>query len=273
MFHKQTQQYNNHSNKLDCDKIDHNKDYNLVFNELQDYMLTNEFIYKFSNKCEINKKVVDKKESTETLVKYVNKIKNDFISPIEKDKLFWCFYILQNGLENYEFIKTIVYKTEQEFKYKTAEKIKEHKNTFKSLKLKICELQDELINQPCITIKGLIALCHIYNINLLYVKNRTYYEIIVNDTNNQNIILDMKDKTGKHLIHIPSVVTDEMIKSYKDNYWKIDNPNNCNNPLKSISSYTLVELQNICNCLSIQSQKDKKITKKELYEIILQNIQ
>lgn len=59
-----------------------------------------------------------------------------------------------------------------------------------------------------------------------------------------------------------------MISSYKNNYWKIDNPKQ---PLKSISNYTVSELKEICNKLSIPIEKNgKKLIKQELYENILQ---
>lgn len=245
------------------------QNYNHVFNELQDYMFTNEFIYKFSNckKDYKQKNILTSriKQTTDTVVKSIQKKEYDFFSPYEKDKLFWCFYVLQNGIDNYEFIKTITFKTEKDYKFKTAEKIKEYKDIFKSLKLKLNELQDEFINQSCISVKGLIALCYIYKINIIYVKNRTYYEIITNDTNKINVIINNNDT-----IQIPFNITDDMIHSYRNNNWKIDN---LKNPLKSISGYTLLELQNICNKLSIPIKKDnKKMTKQDLYENIIKNI-
>jgi hypothetical protein len=264
--------------------------YNHVFNELQDYMFSNEFIYKFSNKSHTNefinkknKRITNDDNIKNNKLQDSNKENNVFFSPHEKDKLFWCFYILHMGIEQYQFIKTISFKTEKEFKFKTAEKIKEHKDTFKVLKLKINELQDEFINQPCISIKGLIALCHIYKINLLYIKKRTYYEIISNDdingnvNNKINIIIDNTTnstnstnnlESTNNIIYIPFNVTDEAIQNYKNNFWKLENFNNI---LKSINSYTLSELQTISNKLSIEIYKgNKKMTKQELYEKILQ---
>lgn len=271
--------------------INKEQNYNHVFNELQDYMFTNELIYKYSNpkKNDKNNKnyiinkdtrhisnekninitfIANKNIETQKNNQSNKKEQNDFFSPTEKDKLFWCFYVLQNGIENYEFIKTISFKTEKDFKFKTAEKIKDYKDVFKSLKLKLNELQDEFINQPCISIKGLIALCYIYNINMIYVKKNTYYEILTNEIDNDhkiNVIINNNNN-----IQTPFNIKNDMIDFYKNNYWKIEN---LNNPLKSISSYTLLELQNISNKLSIPIKKDdKKLTKQQLYENIIKNI-
>lgn len=236
--------------------------YNHVFNELQDYMLTNEFIYKFSNN-ELKDKIKEKNNKTQNTILKKN---DNFIYPSEKDKIFWCFYILHKGIEEYELNKTISFKTEKEFKFKTAENIKKFKDTFKGLKLRVNELQDEFINQPCITIKGLVALCYMYDMNIMYVKNKTYYEIITNNEEKTNIIIENKEN-NINSIYIPFNVTQDMIKSYKDNYWKIEN---IGNPLKTVSSYTVAELQDICKRLSIQIEVNKKkLTKKELYENII----
>lgn len=253
------------------------QNYNHVFNELQDYMFTNEFIYKYSTskkdyKLEKTPNTSKQNKSNGTNHKHnhnvIKKEQSDFFSPYEKDKLFWCFYVLLNGMENYEFIKTVSFKTEKEFKFKTAEKIKEYKDVFKTLKLKLNELQDEFINQPCISIKGLIALCYIYNINIIYIKKKTYYEILTNDvddTHKMNIIINDNDN-----IKIPFNITNDMLESYKSNYWKIDN---LNHPLKAMSAYTLSELQNIANKLSIPIKKDdKRLIKQELYENIIKII-
>jgi hypothetical protein len=100
------------------------KDYNHVCSKLQDYMLNKDNIQRFAllqqeqmqkqkqkqnllknqdttlknNKVESNK-LVSKKEN------------NNFFYPRDKDSLFWCFYIIKNGLLNYQMIqnKNIVY--------------------------------------------------------------------------------------------------------------------------------------------------------------------
>lgn len=249
--------------------ITHNsKNYNHVFNQLQDYMLTNEFIYKFSKKYqEYDDEINDSKQNKNKQIKKSEpSIKTNEFSPVEKDKLFWCFYILYSGMEMYELNKSASFKTEKEFKFKTAEKVKEFKDTFKPLKLRINELQDEFINQPSISIKGLVCLCYIYNINILYVKNKSFYEIFTSSEGKINIIVENKVNNINN-IYIPLNLTDEMIKSYRNNYWKIDN---LNSSIKAISAYTLSELQDICKRLSIQTENNKKkMTKKELYENIL----
>lgn len=264
--------------------------YNHVLNDLQDYMFTNEFIYKYSKKnMKPVKDFFSHKDKAQDINQNhnqsnnINKKNDDIFFSYEKDKLFWCFYVLKEGIETYEFIKSSSFKIEKEYKYKTAEQIKLFKDTFKSLKLKQNDLQDEFINKSCITLKGLIALCYIYNVNILYIKNRMYHEIITNDINKINIIVDnskdciinhnqteLNSNNKQNNIYIDFNSSKDIIEFYKNNYWKIENSNN---PLKSINSYNLSELQNICSKLSIETKNNnKKLTKQELYEKILKFI-
>ena len=124
--------------------------------------------------------------------------------------------------------------------------------------------QDELVNQPIISIKSLQVLCLIYDINIFFIKNRTIYEIIVNDKPIKTIINDNNN------IYMIDDINEEKLTYYRNNYWKIDN---ISKPLNAFSSYSLTELQDICKKLEIPITTDgKKIQKKDLYQSILTKI-
>jgi hypothetical protein len=138
------------------------------------------------------------------------------------------------------------------------------KEKIKEMKLKLNEVQDELVNQPIISIKSLQVLCLIYDINIFFIKNRTIYEIIVNDKPIKTIINDNNN------IHMIDDINEEKLTYYRNNYWKIDN---LSKPLSAFSSYSLTELQDICKKLEIPITTDgKKIQKKDLYQSILTKI-
>ena len=188
---------------------------------------------------------------------------NNF-SPSEKDKLFWCFYIFLYGFEDYEIAKSSSFITEKNFKIKTVEKFPSFKGKIKEMKLKLNEIQDELVNQPIISIKSLQVLCLIYDINIFFIKNKTTYEIIVNDKPIKTIINDNNN------IYMIDDINEEKLTYYRNNYWKIDN---ISKPLNAFSSYSLTELQDICKKLEIPITTDgKKIQKKDLYQSILTKI-
>tara|TARA_Y100000389_G_scaffold150951_1_gene150614 strand:- start:13028 stop:13723 length:696 start_codon:yes stop_codon:yes gene_type:complete len=176
------------------------------------------------------------------------------------DQLFWAFYIILNGEQVYEFNHS--FQIEKEFKIKSIEELRKIKPQLKALKLKINEIEDELLNAKKITVKSLVALCLLYKKNLFYVWNRKYYEFITDANEPINIIL--WNSVNNNCSHI---IDDEKYKYYSENYWCIQN---IDKPFKSITGYTRDELVEIVKKLDILP--NSKETKKGLYEKILQKL-
>ncbi|MEX0598047.1 MAG: hypothetical protein WD512_16280, partial [Candidatus Paceibacterota bacterium] len=265
------------------------KDQNFLLSKLNDYMFTGNIINKFSsnttdsepenkqnNKQNIKRenkqnikqenKQNNKRENTNDThhTQHINQKEPQPFSPYEKDKLFWCFYIFLYGFEEYEMSKSSSFVIEKNFKIKTVEQLPTIKDKLKELKLKITDIQDDLINQQIITIKGLHVLCLIHDISIIVVKDKTLYEIIVNDKPTK-VIINENNK-----IFIPDEINEEKITYYRNNYWKIDN---ISKPLNGFSSYSLTDLQEICKKLDIEiTTNGKKIQNKDLYQSILSKI-
>jgi hypothetical protein len=271
---------------------------NELLNDLQNYMTTNTFIQKYNKPiCFKNNYNIDlhniKSKSLNLFIKNEkiqiktnigndafikqtnienksNDIKNNY-SPNEKDKLFWCFYIFINGYEKYELDRTSSFKIEKEFKFMIAEKLISLKNELKQMGLKKNDISAELTNNTCISIKSLLVLCHIYKIKLLYVKNNYYYLSEPDNTGEEKYplkcILHENDKIYIKDIDDNKDEQDKMLLYYHENYWKIEN---INKPIKSISSYSLLELQDICKKIKLPIEyNSKKLLKKDLYESIV----
>jgi hypothetical protein len=177
-----------------------------ILDNLQNYMLTNNFINKYSHSIPISNPIISQpvvainsiiKEKTNIFKnKNILEEKTNKFIPKEKDKLFWCFYIFLYGFEKYELAKVSLFKTEKDFKIASIEKLRLMKDKLKQFKIKINEIEDEYINKQIISIKGLYVLCLLYDINLIYIKDRTYYEINLDkDINNKlsNIIINEKN--------------------------------------------------------------------------------
>ena len=91
-----------------------------------------------------------------------NKTNNYNFITDKDDKLFWLFYQL---IFKNDFIeKEKNFQREKEVKINAIEKIRENKDTLKLYKLKIIDIENELLNEKKITIKGFIALCLCYSI-------------------------------------------------------------------------------------------------------------
>ena len=231
----------------------------------------NSNIYKNIN-CRIKKiNKLESKNNTENIECNINKQHTFAFTPEEKDKLFWCFYIFIHGYEKYELEKTSSFKIEKEFKFMIAEKLGSLKNELKELGLKKNDIREELTNDKCISIKSLVLMCNIYKINLLYVKNNYYY-LIEPDNNAETkyplkCILSENNKVCIKDIDNNKDEQNKVLLYYKDNYWKIEN---MNKPIMSFSSYSLLELQDICRKLKLPIENNnKKILKKDLYESIV----
>ena len=209
-------------------------------------------------------------------------------TPFQKDKLFWCFFIILKGYEEYEMNHSNAFSVEKQLKIETVEKLKSIKEKLKELKLKRTELEDELVNKQTITLKGLCALCLVHNVSITYVFGRKYCEINASEAGaseagagtsaaaasaaeRKGIIVQNAKKEDS----LKSTNEDEAyLSQVRAEYWLIEN---IQKPLKASSAYTLVELQDICQKLQLEThtqvnEKSKAKPKTKLYEEILQCI-
>ena len=154
-----------------------------IINDLNKYM----FHLKNIGKIEITKN--DTKIRPNTILKNNKKITNiinnnvnDIFFPKQKDNLFWCFYIILNNLSTYEMISNF-FTTEKETKYKYVEELRKRKELFKPIKISRNTVENELGNLKTITIKTIKALCYLKDINIFYIDNKKFYEIITNENN------------------------------------------------------------------------------------------
>ena len=195
--------------------------------------------------------------------------------PFQKDKLFWCFYIILHGYEEYEMNRSNSFSIEKQIKIETVEKLKTVKDQLKELKLKRTELEDELVNKQMITTKGLCALCLVHNVSITYVYGRKYCDIASVQPTTKGIIMQNEKKedalkwTSNEMNN-----NEDFLTQIRADYWLIEN---IQKPLNAPSAYTLNELQSIANKLQITThsqvnEKSKAKTKTALYEEILQTI-
>jgi len=198
------------------------------------------------------------------IVKKEKPINNESFIPFQKDKLFWCFYTLLKGFSEYEMHRTGFYAVEKAFKISTVEKLRAMKQEIKDLKLKINEVEDELVNKEQITLKGLQVLCLVYKVSLTYIYGKKYCEFLYNDDNDIKGIIKQTERKEHALIYEDAID----LSKIKQTHWFIEN---VQKPLKAPASYTLKDLQDICEKLEVPLKHEigKSKTKKDLYEDIL----
>ena len=127
---------------------------NHVLNDLQDYMLTSKNLSRFLKyqTPKPDKQLSQKKQKP--IIEY-KKREIEIYKPIQKDSLFWCFYILKHGYSNYEMeINNQYFTIEKQEKIKYIGMLRKNKDILKIYKIKpLTEIEDDLANNERISIK------------------------------------------------------------------------------------------------------------------------
>lgn len=229
--------------------------------------------FAIKNKMENN---IENNISNDSNIINVNIEKNNLYKIYQFDGLFWCFYAIKNGIMNYEMnISTDSFKIEKEEKFKCIELIRNNRELLKINKIKsISFLENELGNEKKISLKTFFALCIISNINIYYVDGRKVNFYMCDENSPINIVTknfnnpNNSNKKIKDTYFIDLNVCENKILEYKQNYLVLET---FDEKLKSISSYKLSELIEICNKLNIDLSSIEKPNKKDLYSLISQN--
>ena len=202
--------------------------------------------------------------------------------------MFWCFFILLKGHTEYELHRSDAFAVEKQLKIETVEKLKtaDMKAKLKDLKLKRTELENELVNEPVITLKGLYALCLVHNISLIYIAGRKYVEVQPAQAPAAQALAAQALAAQAQAAQAPKNIirlnaqkeaslywaedTVAFLQQVHAEYWLIEH---IQKPLNAPSAYTLKDLQDICTRLQIETHvNNKPKLKAKLYEeILLQN--
>jgi hypothetical protein len=270
--------------ETEAKKKDDSLSYNIL-NELKDYMFDSKNLRLFT-KHNINIEIkssmnqIKNLNDNKTVNKFTNTntniVKKDTIyKPRQKDSLFWCFYIIKYGFSKYEMeIGNQHFLVERQEKYRYIDLLRENKNKdlIKLHKIKpLSILEDDLANQDRISIKTFFALCITENINMILIDKRKIYEIITTDDPKIHVV-HRNCVTYEH--HIELDVPTEAINKYREMYYKMPS---FDVSLKSMTSYKLDELLELCKKLDIgietnnEINNKKKMTKKDIYELLVLN--
>ena len=192
--------------------------------------------------------------------------KEEKFTPLQKDKLFWCFYIILKGIDDYEMNKNTAFACEKKFKIDTVEKLRFMKDKLKELKIKRNDIEDELVNKDCISTKSLQVLCLIYKISIIYISGKKYSEFLFAEDDKITGIIEQGSE--KNDLSVKNTIDLDYISTVRKSYWFIEN---MQKPLNAPSAYTIKELQDISTKLGINlvSNLGKNKTKQLLYEEIL----
>lgn len=239
--------------------------YNDVLSDLQDYMLYEDNMIK-SLRMKIDPTPKDIKD-----FKQDKNIKKGLFIPNQQDTLFWCFYIIKNGDIKYETLPNKSTLLAKQLKIEMVDITRKNKDIVKLHKFDtISNIESNLANDNNLSIKTFFTLCAIHNINVIYVKKNTYYELLTNDSNIIYILYELENQSKYNKKYGFELANEDLLYTIRNTFFKLDS---LDKPIKAISTYNLHELVEICNKLSINvinESTSKQKSKKELYESIIQ---
>ena len=239
--------------------------YNDVLNDLQDYMLYEDNMIR-SLRIKLyptTKDIIN--------VKQTNTTRQQLFIPNQQDSLFWCFYIIKNGDLNYETLNNKNSLIAKQMKIDLVDLIRKNKDIVKMYKFDtISNLESNLANDNNLNVKTFLTLCAIENINIIFLRKNTYYEMMMNDSNTIYTVHEIQSQSKYNNKYGYEMGTNESITNIRKSFFKLDS---IDKPIKAISAYKLNELTDICNKLVINIYNNvtsKQKSKKELYESIIQ---
>lgn len=255
--------------------------YNTALNELQDYILNDENIQKslrlkFHN-TNANTKT-DNQTDKKQIVKHMdannannaNK-KNPLFIPNQQDALFWCFYIMKNGDTKYEMLPNKNSLIAKQIKIELISTIRNNKDIIKTYKFDTkTNIESNLANDNNINAKTFFSLCAVENINVIYISKKTYFELLMNDSNMIYIIREIPSQSKYYNKYGFEMATNETLDNIRSSLYKIEN---VDKPIKAVSSYKVQDLIEICSKLAIETinkETGKAKSKNDLYQSIIQ---
>jgi hypothetical protein len=237
----------------------------LDLNILRHYMFSHNHIMDLCiNKLEPEKMFI--KTNKVVNISKKSNMDNIFV-PKEKDTLFWCFYIIQNGMTKYEMLGNKSFQEEKLVKIQIVETLRNYKEIFKQYKWKRNNIETDLVYNAQIELNTFLCICRISNINIVVLKNRCIYTLISDTNLTDDIhIVEFKDIGFGYNILSKECAIDKFNK-YCLEYWLIEN---ISKPLLAQTKYKVAALCNICKKLDIPilNHSGKKLKKIELYNLI-----
>jgi hypothetical protein len=191
--------------------------------------------------------------------------------PRQQDTLFWCIFIIVNGFNEYNEIQRNYGVVELEIKKKIADYLKDNSSNmkqtnYKITKIKIQEIMSELLtSQKMTSYECLLAMCVFYKINIaiIFSNDKIMTEFISSNDEETPFYILNKDSYGKYKVDTVKKTWKEIQEMKQtrvclDNYLK---------PMKSISNYTIPNLEELATKLGVFDVTNK-YKKQELYELI-----
>lgn len=255
---------------------------NKIFNDFdisnyEPFMLTKDF-RKEHNEIVMKEEKIEEKEKEKE--KGEEKPRNRFILPKQCDTLFWCLYIIGNGMGEYNEIGHNYGVKELEEKQKMATFVKNNITKIKNTNYKITNVAIQEILSELMTVQKktsmliLLVMIVFYNVNIILVnenkKNNTMIEFWCNKEegieNSETYVL-YKDDYGKYRLQIENISLTRL-NEMRGQMYTLEKYDKSLKPVASYKTEELIEIARKLNCYD-EAKKYKKV---ELYQHIQDEI-
>ena len=226
--------------------------------QFEKYMITRDTYSKFEV---VEKENTEKKHQTEKKEKKYYDPNQIFIKQF--DKFFWCFYIFLHDKDSYFAVNNKHFQIEKDMKIDLVNKIRSNKGLLKEAKLKVSEIENNVVNDKKLDISGFQAFCIYYNLNVMICCNNIFYCFHNDDDEGFSLINIKEDK-----FTCEKNINETKINEIKQTYYYVENPKK---PLKAIGNYKVDELIELCKLfkLTYYDENHKNLKKTKLYELVI----
>jgi hypothetical protein len=178
---------------------------------------------------------------------------------------------MKNGDVSYETLPNKNSLVARQLKIDLVSIIRKKREILKTYKFDTkSNIESNLANDNNINSKTFLSLCAIENINVIYISKKTYYELLMNDSNIIYIVYEISSQNKYNNKYGFELATEDSLNSIRSSLYKIEN---IDKPIKSVSSYKVQDLTQICIKLAIETinkETGKTKSKNDLYESIIQ---
>lgn len=201
-----------------------------------------------------------------------DQIETEFITPKQRDTLFWCLYMAKHGYDEYKEIKQNYGAKQLDIQRQIGEHLRSNLHLVKNVNMRITKasaqeiLSDLLTDTKKTEMNVLYGYCIYYELNLILLNStgENYLEIISNTFADSHpiFVIQKNDRDNYSLKETP--LTDEEYQQLIDTKFKLDSHLR---PLKAIGNYKVDELRILAHKIGIDIY-EKKWSKSDLYQEI-----
>ena len=134
---------------------------------------TDKVYSKLSSRAQPEKTVSQSKVRPSLSVKPVQSEKTNIYRPTQSDSLFWCFYMMRYGEEEYFFHRQSLFAEAGRRKTELTKELRDNKTLLKPYKIKLVDIEGELVT-PHITRRAFIGLCAISSLPVILFHGRKF---------------------------------------------------------------------------------------------------